>query len=98
MEKFNGYDYLGELVYEFIYDNDIVCDDYVVYFEMKYEHEKEYELCTIYNSNDLPEFNKEKDLILYYEKLLSSKDMIVLPKLKNQKAVSYQTLPHIMLR
>ena len=45
MEEFNGYDYLGELVYEFIYDNDIVCDDYVVYFEMKYEHEKEYELC-----------------------------------------------------
>ena len=38
----------------------------------------------------LGEFNKEKDLILYYEKLLSSKDMIVLPKLKNQKVASYQ--------
>ena len=51
---------------------------------------KSFQLCTIYNSNDLPEFNKEKDLILYYEKLLSSKDMIILPKLKNQKVVSYQ--------
>ena len=54
------------------------------------ENIKSFQLCTIYNSNDLPEFNKEKDLILYYEKLLSSKDMIVLPKLKNQKVVSYQ--------
>ena len=51
---------------------------------------KSFQLCTIYNSNDLPDFDKEKDLLIYYEKLLNSKDMIVLPKLKNNTISAYQ--------
>ena len=49
-----------------------------------------FQLCTIYNSSDLPNYEEEKDLIMYYEKLLNNKDMIVLPKLKNQVVASYQ--------
>ena len=54
------------------------------------ENIKSFQLCTIYNSNDLPEFNKEKDLILYYENFFSCKDMKILPKLKNKTVSAYQ--------
>lgn len=49
-----------------------------------------FQLCTIFNSSDLPDYNEEKDLIMYYEKLLNNKDAIVLPKLKKQIVTSYQ--------
>lgn len=51
---------------------------------------KSFQLCTIFNSSDLPDYNEEKDLIMYYEKLLNNKDMIVLPKLKNQMVTAYE--------
>lgn len=50
---------------------------------------KSFQICTIYNSKSLPDFEEEKDLLLYYEKLLSKKDMIILPKLKNKNVSSY---------
>lgn len=49
-----------------------------------------FQLCTIFNSSDLPDYNEEKDLIMYYEKLLNNKNMIVLPKLKNQMVTAYE--------
>ncbi len=49
-----------------------------------------FQICTIYNSSDLPDFDKEKDLLLYYKKLLNSKDSVILPKLKNKNISSYQ--------
>lgn len=48
-----------------------------------------FQICTIYNSNELPEFNKEKDLLMYYKNLLDNKDIIILPKLKNQSKATY---------
>lgn len=51
---------------------------------------KSFQLCTIYNSNKLPEFKEEKDLLLYYKNLIKGKETIILPKLKNTKVVSYQ--------
>ena len=72
--------------------------DLFSYLEEKEEEEiininedlKSFQLCTIFNSSDLPDYNEEKDLIMYYEKLLNNKDAIVLPKLKNQMVASYQ--------
>ncbi len=51
---------------------------------------KSFQICTIYNSNELPDFTEEKDLIMYYEKLLNNKDLIILPKLKNNTISAYQ--------
>ncbi len=51
---------------------------------------KYFQICTIYNSNNLPDFTEEKDLIMYYEKLLNNKDLIILPKLKNNTISAYQ--------
>jgi len=50
---------------------------------------KPFQYCTIYNTIDLPDFNEEKDLLLYYKKLLANQKIIVLPKLKNKKQASY---------
>lgn len=50
---------------------------------------KPFQYCTIYNSISLPDFNEEKDLLLYYKNLLDNKQIIVLPKLKNKKQASY---------
>ena len=49
-----------------------------------------FQLCTIFNSNELPDFEEEKDLLLYYMNLIKGKETIVLPKLKTNKVVSYQ--------
>lgn len=49
-----------------------------------------FQLCTIYNSNELPDFEEEKDLLLYYMRLIKGKETIVLPKLKTNKIASYQ--------
>lgn len=51
---------------------------------------KSFQICTIYNSSDLPDFDEEKDLLLYYKKLLNNKDSVILPKLKNKNISSYQ--------
>ena len=48
------------------------------------------QLCTIYNSNDLPDYEEEKDLLMYYEKLIKGRESITLPKLKNKRVSSYQ--------
>lgn len=48
----------------------------------KIEDVKCLQYCTLYNSNDLPEFNQEKDLLLYYKNLLDTKEKIELPRLK----------------
>lgn len=48
------------------------------------EDVKIFQFSTIYNSRDLPKFDKEKDLLMYYKKLLDNKDLMTLPKLKNQ--------------
>ncbi len=50
---------------------------------------KAFQLCTIYNSTNLPEFNEEKDLLFYYKGLLNKKDAITLPKLKTQKSNAF---------
>ena len=49
-----------------------------------------FQLCTIYNSNELPDFEEEKDLLLYYMNLIKGKETIVLPKLKSNRVSSYQ--------
>lgn len=49
-----------------------------------------FQLCTIYNSNKLPDFEEEKDLLLYYKNLIKGKETIILPKLKSNKISSYQ--------
>ena len=41
---------------------------------------------TIYNSYNIPEFNKEKDLLIYYQNLLKTKEEIELPKLKKHSS------------
>lgn len=51
---------------------------------------KYFQLCTIFNSNEKTDFDKEKDLLLYYEKLLENKDTVTLPKLKNNPISAYQ--------
>lgn len=51
---------------------------------------KTFQICTIFNSSDLPDYKEEKDLLIYYEKLLNNKDMIILPKLKNKEIRTYQ--------
>lgn len=50
---------------------------------------KIFQLCTVYNSRKLPNFDKEKDLLMYYKKLLNNKELIALPKLKNQTKSSF---------
>lgn len=49
-----------------------------------------FQICTIYNISNLPEYEEEKDLLMYYEKLLNNKDMIILPKLKGKEIRTYQ--------
>ena len=49
-----------------------------------------FQICTIYNSNELPEYNEERDLLLYYKRLIKGKETIILPKLKNKSITSYQ--------
>lgn len=49
-----------------------------------------FQLCTIYNSNELPDFEEERDLLLYYMNLIKGKETIILPKLKNNRIASYQ--------
>ena len=49
-----------------------------------------FQICTIYNSNELPDYNEEKDLLLYYMRLLKGKETIVLPKLRNRSITNYQ--------
>ena len=43
-----------------------------------------------FNNSDLPNYEEEKDLVMYYERLLNNKDMLILPKLKNQEIRTYQ--------
>lgn len=50
----------------------------------------EFQISTIYHSYALPDFNTEKDLLAYYEKLLTNKENIQLPKLKSSSSTSYQ--------
>ena len=49
-----------------------------------------FQLCTIYNSNDLPDYEEEKDLLMYYKNLTKGKETIILPKLKSDSLASYQ--------
>lgn len=48
-----------------------------------------FQLCTILNS-DIKSFREEKELLNYFNKLLNSKELIVLPKLKKEFASSYE--------
>jgi len=47
------------------------------------------QVCSIYNSIELPEFEAEKDLLMYYKNLLDDKQVVILPKLKNDKRYTY---------
>ncbi len=49
-----------------------------------------FQLCTIYNSNELPDYEEEKDLLIYYRNLIKGKETIILPKLKTSRISSYQ--------
>ena len=48
-----------------------------------------FQICSIYNATELPDFHEEKDLLVYYNHLLNNKEMIILPKLKNQTNARY---------
>ncbi len=48
-----------------------------------------FQICSIYNASELPDYEEEKDLLLYYNHLLNNKELIILPKLKNQTAPRY---------
>ena len=48
-----------------------------------------FQICSIYNATELPDYEEEKDLLVYYNHLLNSKEMIILPKLKNQTTHHY---------
>ncbi len=47
------------------------------------------QISTVFNSGELTNFNKEKDLLLFLEKLLQKDDMIILPKLKSKNTSTY---------
>jgi len=47
------------------------------------------QVCSIYNTSELPDFEEEKDLLMYYKNLLDDKEVIILPKLKNHKRPTY---------
>lgn len=49
-----------------------------------------FQICTIYNSNNLPDYTKEQDLLMYYKKLIEGKETIILPKLKKNHIASFQ--------
>jgi len=53
------------------------------------ENVKCFQVCTLYNTNQLPDYKEEKDLLLYYNRLLGNKEIVILPKLKNDKNSSY---------
>jgi len=42
-----------------------------------------FQVCTIYNSNKIPNFEQEKDLIMYYKNLADTADMLEMAKLKS---------------
>lgn len=42
-----------------------------------------FQICTIYNTNKVPDFEQEKDLIMYYKNLADTSNMIELAKLKD---------------
>ncbi len=42
-----------------------------------------FQVCTIYNTNKIPDFKQEKDLIMYYKNLADTQGMIELVKLKD---------------
>ncbi len=50
-----------------------------------------FQICTLYNSKELLNFKQEKDLVDYYNELMSKnrKDVIVLPKLKSEVRAKY---------
>lgn len=50
---------------------------------------KAFQLCTIYNSRKLPNFDSEKDILMYYKRLLNNNGVITLPKLKSQNKSNY---------
>ena len=47
------------------------------------------QVCSIYNTAELPDFDEEKDLLMYYKNLLDDKQVIILPKLKNNTRHTY---------
>ena len=49
-----------------------------------------FQLCTIFNSKDLPDYIDEKDLLLYYLRLVKGKDAISIPKSKKRNISTYQ--------
>ena len=41
-----------------------------------------FQICTIYNSNKIPDFEQEKELIMYYKNLADTEGMLEMAKLK----------------
>ena len=50
---------------------------------------KLFQISYLYNNATLPEIDSEKELLAYYNKVLNSKEVINLPKLKNQSSPGY---------
>ena len=50
--------------------------------EETYKNLKTFQLTTIYNTNKLPNYQKERDILAYYKALSDAKENIILPKLK----------------
>lgn len=67
--------------------------DLFTYKEMKQDyHTKEintFQICTIYNSGKYPNFESEKDFIIYYRNLADRKHDLELPKLKSNIPNNY---------
>lgn len=50
---------------------------------------KTFQICTIYNCESLPKFDKEKDMLKYFQNLIETRQHIILPKLKTTENNNY---------
>ncbi len=68
--------------------------DIFTYQEMEEQEQKAFtvnafQISYIYDSDNLPELEYEKDVVEYYKSLLNNKRLLILPKLKSKKYGSY---------
>lgn len=56
--------------------------------EKDYQDIKVFQYCTLYNLDSLPSYRNEKTILLFYNSLITGKDMIILPKLKKVSKIT----------
>ena len=73
--------------------------DLFTYKEIKQNyHNKEintFQISTIYNSGKYPNFESEKDFLMYYRNLTDTRNSLELPKLKNNIPKNFYTMSKI---